>query len=117
MVLLNASHRVALIFSSKCVAKGGIGSAEHFEQRGEIVIGAKVKMKRAKVGEVKEIRGKRAVVQIGLLPMSVELSDPCFGGRKRENCSVKYCIRLFPNLLVHRIKMAYILIMPGEYLY
>ena len=42
----------------------------------EIVVGAKVKMKKNhQVGEVKEIRGRRAVVQIGLLPMSVELND------------------------------------------
>jgi DNA mismatch repair protein MutS2 len=27
------------------------------------------------VGEVKEIRGKRAIVQIGLLPINVELAD------------------------------------------
>ena len=31
--------------------------------------------KNHQVGEVKEIRGKRAIVQIGLLPMNVELSD------------------------------------------
>jgi len=42
----------------------------------EIMVGMKVKMKKNhQVGEVKEIRGKRAVVQIGLLPMSVELAD------------------------------------------
>ena len=43
---------------------------------GEVTVGAKVKLKKNyQVGEVKEIRGKRAVVQVGLLPMSVELSD------------------------------------------
>ena len=31
--------------------------------------------KNHQVGEVKEIRGKRAIVQIGMLPMNVELSD------------------------------------------
>lgn len=42
----------------------------------EIVVGAKVKLKKNyQVGSVKEIRGKRAIVQVGLLPMSVELSD------------------------------------------
>ncbi len=42
----------------------------------EIVVGAKVKLKKNyQVGTVKEIRGKRAIVQVGLLPMSVELSD------------------------------------------
>ena len=36
----------------------------------------KVKMKKNhQVGEVKEIRGRRAIVQIGLLPMNVELTD------------------------------------------
>lgn len=46
------------------------------ETSAAIAVGAKVKMKKNhQVGEVKEIRGKRAVVQIGLLPMSVELDD------------------------------------------
>jgi DNA mismatch repair protein MutS2 len=50
--------------------------AKYKEINGEIVVGSKVKMKKShQVGNVKEIRGKRAVVQIGLLPMSVELSD------------------------------------------
>lgn len=43
---------------------------------GEIKIGDKVKMKRNhQVGEVIELRGKRAVVKIGLLPMQVEIGD------------------------------------------
>jgi len=42
----------------------------------DIEIGAKVKLKKNyQVGEVKEIRGKRAIVQVGVIPMSVELSD------------------------------------------
>ncbi len=42
----------------------------------EIKEGMKVKMKKNhQVGEVKEIRGKRAIVQIGMLPMNVEISD------------------------------------------
>lgn len=46
------------------------------ETSAAIAVGVKVKMKKNhQVGEVKEIRGKRAVVQIGLLPMSVELDD------------------------------------------
>ena len=46
------------------------------EVGGEIKIGDKVKMKRNhQVGEVMELRGKRAVVKIGLLPMQVEVSD------------------------------------------
>ena len=43
---------------------------------GEIKIGDKVKMKKNhQVGEVIEMRGKRAVVKIGLLPMQVEVKD------------------------------------------
>jgi len=50
--------------------------SKYKEVNGNIVVGAKVKMKKNhQVGEVKEIRGKRAVVQIGLLPMSVEMND------------------------------------------
>ena len=50
--------------------------AKYKEVKAEIAVGSKVKMKKNhQVGDVKEIRGKRAVVQIGLLPMSVELSD------------------------------------------
>lgn len=46
------------------------------EVNAAIAVGAKVKMKKNhQVGTVKEIRGRRAVVQIGLLPMSVELTD------------------------------------------
>ncbi|HOA36881.1 MAG TPA: DNA mismatch repair protein MutS [Flavihumibacter sp.] len=46
------------------------------EVGGDIVVGTKVKMKRNhQVGEVIEIRGKRAVVKIGLLPMQVDLKD------------------------------------------
>ncbi len=48
-----------------------------FEQvGGEIKKGDRVMMKRNhQVGKVMELRGKRAVVQIGLLPMQVELND------------------------------------------
>lgn len=46
------------------------------EVEGEIGVGTKVKMKKNhQVGEVMELRGKRAVVRIGLLPMQVELKD------------------------------------------
>jgi DNA mismatch repair protein MutS2 len=41
-----------------------------------IEVGSLVKFKKNyQVGQVKEIRGKRAIVQIGLLPMNVEMSD------------------------------------------
>jgi len=48
-----------------------------FEQvGGDIKAGDKVMMKQNhQVGEVMELRGKRAVVKIGLLPMQVELKD------------------------------------------
>lgn len=46
------------------------------EIAGEIHVGSKVKMKRNhQVGEVMELRGKRAVVKIGLLPMQVDIKD------------------------------------------
>jgi DNA mismatch repair protein MutS2 len=46
------------------------------EVKAEIAIGSRVKLKKNyQVGSVKEIRGKRAIVQVGLIPMSVELSD------------------------------------------
>jgi DNA mismatch repair protein MutS2 len=46
------------------------------EVGGEIKPGDKVKMKRNhQVGEVMELRGKRAVVKIGLLPMQVDVKD------------------------------------------
>lgn len=45
------------------------------EVGGEIKVGVKVKMKRNhQVGEVMEIRGKKAVVRIGMLPMQVDLT-------------------------------------------
>lgn len=46
------------------------------EIKQEITVGSLVKSKKNyQVGEVKEIRGKRAIVQIGLLPMNVEIDD------------------------------------------
>jgi len=46
------------------------------ETKANIAIGSLVKLKKNyQVGEVKEIRGKRAIVQIGTLPMNVELAD------------------------------------------
>lgn len=50
--------------------------AKFSEIGGEMKVGDKVKMKRNhQVGEVLELRGKRAVVKIGLLPMQVEVKD------------------------------------------
>ncbi|TDH26883.1 DNA mismatch repair protein MutS [Segetibacter sp. 3557_3] len=46
------------------------------EVNADIQVGASVKLKKNfQVGEVKEIRGKRAIVQVGLIPMSVDLAD------------------------------------------
>ena len=50
--------------------------AKFSEVGGEINIGDKVKMKKNhQVGLVMELRGKRAVVKIGLLPMQVDVKD------------------------------------------
>ncbi|MEO6406144.1 MAG: MutS2/Smr-associated SH3 domain-containing protein, partial [Ferruginibacter sp.] len=50
---------------------------ERFEEiKGEIQIGDKVKMKQNRqVGIVKEIRGKKAVLQVGIMPITVALQD------------------------------------------
>ncbi|MBV9988550.1 MAG: DNA mismatch repair protein MutS [Chitinophagaceae bacterium] len=46
------------------------------ELKVEIAPGSLVKLKKNyQVGEVKEIRGKRAIVQIGALPMNVDIAD------------------------------------------
>jgi DNA mismatch repair protein MutS2 len=51
-------------------------NSKYEEVKGEIRVGAKVKMKRnLQVGEVLELRGKKAVVKIGLLPMQIDLND------------------------------------------
>ena len=50
--------------------------AKYEEVAGDIEIGTKVMMKKNhQVGAVKEIRGKKAVVQVGLIPITVDLSD------------------------------------------
>ncbi len=42
----------------------------------KIIVGSLVKLKKNyQIGEVKEIRGKRAIVQIGSLPMNVDIAD------------------------------------------
>ncbi len=51
-------------------------NSKYEELNGDIVVGAKVKMKKNyQVGEVLELRGKKAVVKIGLLPMQVDLDN------------------------------------------
>jgi DNA mismatch repair protein MutS2 len=43
---------------------------------GDIKIGQKVLMKKNhQVGEVREIKGKKAVIQLGMIPITVELGD------------------------------------------
>lgn len=50
--------------------------SKYEELTGAIQVGSQVKMKRnMQVGNVLEIRGKKAVVKIGLLPMQIDLSD------------------------------------------
>lgn len=50
--------------------------SKYEEINGDIKVGDKVKMKRnLQVGEVLELRGKKAVVKIGLLPMQIDLND------------------------------------------
>src|SRR6185436_7416514 len=51
-------------------------NSKYEEVGGEIVPGVKVLMKKNhQVGQVQEIRGKKAVVKIGILPMQVSLDD------------------------------------------
>ncbi|MEO8582226.1 MAG: MutS2/Smr-associated SH3 domain-containing protein [Flavitalea sp.] len=51
-------------------------NAKYDEVGGEIKIGQKVLMKKNhQIGEVKEIKGKKAVVQLGMMPITVELND------------------------------------------
>lgn len=46
------------------------------EVAGEVKVGDKVKMKQNRqVGTVKEIRGKKAIVQLGVIPLTVSLQD------------------------------------------
>ncbi|MBV9960624.1 MAG: DNA mismatch repair protein MutS [Parafilimonas sp.] len=50
--------------------------AKYREVQSPVTVGSKVKMKKNyQVGEVKEIRGKRAVVQIGVLPINIDIND------------------------------------------
>ena len=51
-------------------------NSKYQEVGGDIRIGNKVLMKKNhQVGEVKEIRGKKAVVQLGMVPITVEIGD------------------------------------------
>lgn len=60
--------------------------AKFVELTGEIKVGAKVKMKKNhQVGQVIEIRGKKAVVKIGVLPMQVDINDLVLVKAKEES--------------------------------
>ncbi|MFT4204487.1 MAG: DNA mismatch repair protein MutS [Chitinophagaceae bacterium] len=49
---------------------------QYDEISGEVEVGSKVILRKShQVGEVQEIRGKRAIVKIGLLPMNVDIAD------------------------------------------
>jgi DNA mismatch repair protein MutS2 len=70
----------ALLFNQKeriTVEKQQKKLNEKFEEvGGEIKVGLKVKMKQNRnVGIVKQIKGKKAVLQVGIMPMTVELKD------------------------------------------
>jgi DNA mismatch repair protein MutS2 len=50
--------------------------AKYIEVDGDIGIGDAVKMKKShQVGTVREIRGRKAVVQVGLIPITINLTD------------------------------------------
>ncbi|MFL5738736.1 MAG: endonuclease MutS2 [Flavisolibacter sp.] len=56
--------------------KQKIIESKYEEIHGDIRVGDRVKMKRnLQVGEVLELRGKKAVVKIGLLPMQIDIAD------------------------------------------
>jgi DNA mismatch repair protein MutS2 len=70
----------ALLFNQKekfTVEKQQKKLNEKFEETGgDIIIGVKVKMKQNRqVGIVKEIKGKKAVLQVGVMPITVDLKD------------------------------------------
>jgi DNA mismatch repair protein MutS2 len=51
-------------------------SSKYEEVGGDILPGVKVLMKKNhKVGEVREIRGRKAIVQLGIIPITVDLND------------------------------------------
>ena len=52
---------------------------EKFEETGkDINTGDKVKMKNSRqIGIVKKIRGKKAIIQIGAMPITLNLADSC----------------------------------------
>lgn len=75
------NEMAALLFGKKNEQKAASKKQKQLESRyeevgGEVQVGDKVKMKRnLQVGEVLELRGKKAVVKIGLLPMQIDLNN------------------------------------------
>lgn len=60
-------------------------SAKYEETGMDIKVGEKVLMKKNhQVGEVKEIRGKKAVVQVGLMPITIDTSELVVVTEKKE---------------------------------
>jgi DNA mismatch repair protein MutS2 len=64
--------------------------SKFIEIAGEIKIGEKVKMKKGhQVGEVIGMKGKKAVVKIGILPMQVDIKDLVLVRAKQEEINKK----------------------------
>lgn len=60
-------------------------NSKYDEVGGEVQVGDKVLMKKNhQVGEVKELRGKKAVVQLGLMPITVSVDDLVVVAEKEE---------------------------------
>jgi DNA mismatch repair protein MutS2 len=61
-------------------------NSKYKELKTSIEVGSLVKLKKNyQVGEVKEIRGKRAIVQIGVIPMNVDIADLVAVEKKEES--------------------------------
>jgi DNA mismatch repair protein MutS2 len=61
-------------------------NSKYDEVGGEVQVGDKVLMKKNhQVGEVKELRGKKAVVQLGLMPITVSVDDIVVVTEKAED--------------------------------
>ncbi len=64
--------------------------SKFIELAGEIKVGEKVKMKKShQVGEVIGIRGKKAIVKIGQLPIQVDMSDLVLVKAKQDEANKK----------------------------
>jgi len=61
-------------------------NARYQELQTDITVGSLVKLrKNYQVGEVKEIRGKRAIVQVGVIPMNLDIADLVVVEKKEES--------------------------------